>query len=224
MAFLLFPSHAFSESLPETQGVTAVYEKGKQHYDEGDYPAALAEWDKLEGKTDATPAFRKMIDYLRGRAKNISKEDVREVDRQLEALARQRSAQTAVLDSFGQLTDEASQKLEVQTTAMEEAKAASEKHLSDKEAALLASFEKGKALYKEGLFEEAKTEWKLLADSLEDPSKLLHYINRLEAIHRQSLALQKMEDQINLGIDPKVKMPESLAKAIDENQPKLRDE
>ncbi len=67
----------------EEQWVMLVYQKGKDSYDRGDYIGARAEWDKLNGIVDRYPAFKIVIDYLRGRQKNISTDVTEQVERQL---------------------------------------------------------------------------------------------------------------------------------------------
>src|SRR5207253_5617987 len=59
------------------------------HYDRGEYPAAIAEWDKLNGIIDRYPAFRMVIDYMRGRAKTLPQDQASQVDQKL---AERRSA------------------------------------------------------------------------------------------------------------------------------------
>ena len=69
--------------MAEDQWLMSVYQNGKAAYDRGDYQAATAEWDKLNGVLDRYPAFKTVIDYLQGRAKNIPSDDANEVDQKL---------------------------------------------------------------------------------------------------------------------------------------------
>ena len=80
---------ATPNSINEEQWVMLVYQKGKENYDRGDYVAASAEWDKLSEVVDRYPAFKTVVDYLRGRTKNISPELADQVEQQLAARKKQ---------------------------------------------------------------------------------------------------------------------------------------
>ncbi len=80
---------ATPNSLNEEQWVMLVYQKGKENYDRGDYTAASAEWDKLSEVVDRYPAFKTVVDYLRGRTKSISPESADQVELQLASRKKQ---------------------------------------------------------------------------------------------------------------------------------------
>ena len=84
--FVLFlaASQAFADVPREERWVMFIYEKGKRSYDFGDYTAAVHEWNRLEGTLDRYPVFKKMIDYLTGREKSISGDEVNLADRKLD--------------------------------------------------------------------------------------------------------------------------------------------
>src|SRR3989338_1885804 len=69
--------------MSEEQWMMLIYQKGKESYARGDYTGARTEWDKLNGVVDRYPAFKTVIDYLRGRQKSISTDATDQVDRQL---------------------------------------------------------------------------------------------------------------------------------------------
>ena len=94
VAGAVFPSPRLSAAqnfrvMAEDQWLMSVYEKGKDHYDHGDYQGAVAEWGKLNDIIDRYPAFKTVIDYLRGRAKSISPDKIKEVEQKLAERERQ---------------------------------------------------------------------------------------------------------------------------------------
>jgi lipopolysaccharide biosynthesis regulator YciM len=185
------------------------FNTGKALFEEGKYSEAMKQWVAIADELEEGDKVRKAAQEVEAiYAQSIAAQDAAaaaeaEKDKKLPAPA-----------GLSTLLIEIGQKIQAQTQAQQDRKAAAEKALSERRAALDASFARGKVALDEGRIEEALKEWEAMLSELDDDARLRQTIADIRAQQETLRETAAGAKAAAARQDAKIAAPEELERAL----------
>ena len=161
------------KALVENQNtVTAAYEKGKAHLEQGQWWEASEAWQGLTPYVDE--GMKKQLDQLRQNADDAEK--ARRDKDEFAAKEYSTSLKLPYGEEMTRLLTESQKKMLADTQAARDEKARMQKMLSDRQSSVTATFQKGKDLYDQGRVQEALDVWDSITPNLDNQPRIKEHI------------------------------------------------
>lgn len=186
--------------------IRSIFEKGKAHYEDGRLDEAIETWRELLPYIDeGTKMGEFMETVLQSRSRAVEAQKV------AAETASRTDLKFQAPEGFALLLDSISQRYTDEHKKALARTADAEKTVTERKAAVTASFVKGKQLYQEGKLDEAMKEWASTAPALENADEIQMRFRAIQQ-SRASAASAQAAAQSAAGLkDAKIQAPEELS-------------
>lgn len=202
----------------QKQGALAsAFEKGRAAYQEGRFADAIGSWKTMTpliAEGDALAAFLERLDQAVARYEQASL-----AARQANERGAGKFPAPAGLDEF---LAKAGERLEADIRQAQAEKDKMDRAVTDRQAWVNTTFQKGRALLESGRAEEALAEWDKLSPYLDERSGIRERLTRVKASQAQALEAKKAAVEFAANEFKKTYTPEGFEQALEAAVERLR--
>ncbi len=184
--------------------VESTFRKGKIAYDEGDWGTAIVEWEKLSSYFGTESDASLLIANLKK-----SYEDLQGAKKQNKEMVAQKNLKLQAPTDFRDILTEAQQRLKSDFNQSQLEREAAQKDLVFQETWINATFQKGKAAYEQGNFDQAIEEWDKLAYKFDNRPEFKNQIEVLKQTYQRVREAKDASADFAANQYQKLKIPRS---------------
>lgn len=166
--------------------VQQAFERGKALYWQGKIDEALKEWDTMAPLLEDG-----------GKVKEVTGryEETITIQRQAREMAERRNEKFQTPEELQRLLNDSEKILSSQSNFATAQQRAAQDELSERQEFINRTFQKGKALYEQGMIPDAIDEWEQLTPLLENGSKVKEFIDSVKASYKETQVAKKSSEE-----------------------------
>ncbi len=197
--------------------LNTTFEKGREHYLQGDYDKAVQEWEKMVFKLDGDPELKKQIESLKEASRAYTRANI---SYNQSTAAQDQKPKHPASDTMQRFFQDAAAHLSDKAKSAEHNEKDRLSDLTARQDRVNQIFMKGRALYADGKYKEALNEWLLLSAFFEtDPSLKETFLSAESSINAYEIS--RATSTPGDANDFRLKLPDGFLKQLQGAQMEL---